>query len=659
MLNAYFKSRTLAALEQSLTKNPAQVAASLDGILAEDPSNARALFLLARKYLLDNEPAKAEQQLELLLQQHPKHLAAQTELAKLRFAAGRTKDAIEMLGNVTSASPDAVENWLLLSEWHKQDKQTAASENALRQYQLIKAFNDKLQLAEKAYASTDFKATDAICRQLLKLVPNEVRTLRLLAKVARQFQYFEFSTATLARCVETRPADVALGLEYAWSLLGSRMYSQALAQCRRLVEVAPEHIETYGVMAEVLYKLGQYDEAIEIYRSLADVPEKRALSLVHLGKVLKTVGQIDAATDCYRQAITAENALGQAYWELANLKTARFSADEVQAMQGLVESTDLRALDRVLVQFSLGKALEDSEDYSASFGHYDAANRAYANMRPANYARLNERFEAVFTSEYFAARDGQGEQSNAPVFVVGMPRSGSTLVEQILSSHSLVDATSELDEIVSIARSLTEPNTSADSQYPQSMATLGADRVHDLAQRYLEHAQLYRGQAPYFIDKAPQNFHHIGLIKTLFPNAKIIDVRRNPLGCGWSLYRQFFGDSFLFSYDLETIGHFYSDYLELMQHWHTVLPGQILTVHYEDLVTDLQGTVGALLDYCGLTFEDACLDFHLNDRAVATPSSEQVRQPLYAAALDHWKHYDEFLAPLRKTLARRGWAKLD
>ena len=659
MLNAYFKSHTLDVLGQSLTKNAAQVEESLNGILAEEPSNARALLLLARKHLLDGETAKAKRELEALLQHHPGNLRAQTELAKIHFAEGSVADAINLLGNVTSASPDIVENWLLLSEWLEQDGQVAASKNALKQYEMIKAFNDKLQLAEKAYANADFQAADKICRQLLKLVPNEVRTLRLLAKVARQFQYFEFSTDTLARCVQSRPADIDLGLEYAWSLLGSRMYQQALAQCRRLVELAPERIETYGVMAEVLYKLGQYDEAIRIYRALAEVPEKRALSLVHLGKVLKTVGEIDEATECFRQAISTDPALGQAYWELANLKTARFSADEVQAMQALVEDADLRALDRVLVQFALGKAHEDAKDFAASFGHYDVANRAYANMRPANYTRQNGRFESVFTPEYFSGRENQGNQSDAPIFVVGMPRSGSTLVEHILSSHSLVDATSELDEIVSIARSLTEANAPADSQYPQSLTKLNADQVQSLALRYLEHAQTYRGQAPYFVDKAPQNFHHIGLLKTLFPNAKIVDIRRNPMGCGWSLFRQFFGDSFLFSYDLETIGHFYSDYLELMEHWHAVLPGQILTINYENLVNDLQGTVTELLEYCGLPFENACLDFHLNRRAVATPSSEQVRQPLYTGALEHWKNYDEFLAPLRNTLAGRGWSEPD
>jgi len=235
---------------------------------------------------------------------------------------------------------------------------------------------------------------------------------------------------------------------------------------------------------------------------------------------------------------------------------------------------------------------------------------------------------------------------------VGLPRSGSTLVEQILSSHSLVDATMELTEVISIARELNDPNQLGHEKYPKSMANLTANEINNFAQRYLDHVQPLRKQAPYFIDKAPGNFHHIGLIKTLFSNAKIIDVRRNPMASGWSLYKHFFAGGNQFSYDLATIGKYYNDYIELMDHWHRVLPEQILTINYEDLVGDLPTTVNSLLQYCGLPFEGACIDFHLNKRAVATPSSEQVRQPLYADALEHWKNYEEFLTPLKHAVGK-------
>jgi len=319
-------------------------------------------------------------------------------------------------------------------------------------------------------------------------------------------------------------------------------------------------------------------------------------------------------------------------------------------MRSLIEDGEISDLNKVLIEFALGKALEDAQQFADSFRYYQSANSAYMQIRPSRYSNQNDRFKSFFTTDYFSSRKDSGSDSNASIFVVGLPRSGSTLLEQILSSHSLVDATQELDEIVSIARAVNDPTQPVQGQYPYSLANMKADQIENLAERYLAYVKPYRQDAPYFVDKAPHNFHHIGLIKTLFPNARIVDIRRNPMASGWSLYRQFFDDSFHFSYDLETIGRYHSDYIELMNHWHAVLPGQILTVSYEDLVNEFPATVDTILQYCGLAFEDACLSFHLNDRAVATPSSEQVRQPLYTNALDHWENYAEFLTPLKQAL---------
>jgi len=650
MLEAYKKYKSLEALEAQLPTEAAPTREELTRFLEENPHNKRALFMLARCHLLCDESQEAKHALETLMGHDPEHVFAKTELAKIHFSEGNSDEAIRLLNEVTFARPEIIENWRLLSEFLKQDEQVQESQDALKQYDMIKAFNKNLLLAEQAFKSGDFQAADGICRKLLQLVPNEVRTLRLLARIARQLGYFEFSTATLARCVSTRPGDVALGLEYAYSLLGSRMYQEALAQCEARIDRAPEVLDTYDLMAEVLYHQGRYEEAIEIYRALSEVPEKRALCLTHLGKVLKTVGKAAEATSCYQQAIEIEPLLGQAYWELADLKTYRFSDEEVSSMQRLLDADEIRPLDRVMIQFALGKALEDSQRFEESFQNYQSANSAYARIRSVRYASLNDRFKLTFTTEYFSARENHGNDTSAPIFVVGLPRSGSTLVEQILSSHSLVDATQELEEIVSIARAVNDPNQPEQGQYPQAMASLSAKQTQDLAQRYLDYAQPYRQQAPYFVDKAPHNFQHIGLIKTLLPGAKIIDVRRNPMASGWSLFRQFFAESYPFSYDLKTIGKYYNDYIALMNHWHSVLPNQILTIQYEDLVKDFPATVNTILDYCGLEFEDACLNFHLNTRAVATPSSEQVRQPLYNDALEHWRNYEAFLEPLKQTI---------
>jgi predicted Zn-dependent protease len=650
MLTAYLTEESLKVLEARLPEDAEDVKKELVGLLEEEPLNTHALFMLARCYLFGDEPNEAKQTLETLVKHDPDQVLAKTALAKICFEGNNARDAIRLLTEVTSARPEIIGTWKMLGDYLKQDGHAEASEEALKQHDMIKSFNDKLKVAQQAFSKGDFQAADGICRKLLQLVPNEVRTLRLLARIARQFQHYEFSTDTLARCVTTRPRDVALGLEYGYSLAASRKYQEAFEQCQRLIELAPEIIQAYDLKAEVLFNLGRYQEAIEIYRELLEVPEKRASRLLHLGKVLKTVGDVEEATDFYHRAIEAESTLGQAYWELADLKIYRFSDDEVASMRQLLEAEEVSALDKALIQFALGKALEDAQQFEESFEHYQAANSGYSSVRPYRYTSQDERFRSFFTEEYFSGKKEQGNDTDAAIFVVGLPRSGSTLLEQILSCHSQVDGMQELDEIVSIARAVNDPGQPEQGQYPRSLENLGADQIRDLAQQYLDYAQPYRQQAPYFVDKAPHNFHHIGLIKTLFPNAKIIDIRRNPMASGWSLYRQFFADSFPFSYDLVTIGKYFNDYITLMDHWHAVLPGQILTVNYEDLVTDFPATVEKILQYCGVDFEEACLDFHLNKRAVATPSSEQVRQPLYSDALEHWKNYEAFLEPLKQTI---------
>lgn len=656
MLEAYKKNKILTDFEKLLPEDAEAVKQILENSVKKEPFDSRALLILARCHVLCEELNKAKQTLETLISGEPDHVPAKVELAKILFNEGDPQAAIRLLAEVTSVRPDIDENWLLLGEYLQGDGQHEASKDALKQYDMIKTFNENLKLAEESFEIGNFAKADKMCRYLLGQVPNEVRTLRLLARIAKRFRHFEISTSILAQCIVIQPANAALGLEYIQSLLANRKHREALEQCERLIGLVPENIRIYELKAEALYNLGRYLEARDVYLELSDVHEKRASVLLPLGKVLKAVGETPAAISCFLEAIEDDRVSPQAYWELANLRTYRFSADEITSMQALLGNPEITAINKVLIQFALGKALEDEGQFAESFQFYQAANRAYTEVQPIRYLNQNADLKSFFTSEYFSGQangqDKKDSTSAGPIFVVGLPRSGSTLVEQILTSHSMVDATQELAEIVSIARELANPNQPGQGRYPQSIANLSENQIRGLAQRYLDYAQTFRQQAPCFVDKAPGNFHHIGLIKTLFPEAKVIDIRRNPMASGWSLYRYFFADSFRFSYDLATIGKYYNDYIELMDHWHTVLPGQILTISYEDLINDLPATVTRILTYCELPFEETCLNFHLNKRAVATPSSEQVRQPIYTDALDHWKNYEEFLAPLKKAISK-------
>lgn len=656
MLEAYRTHKTLDALEIRIENEAREVMGEIQALLDEQPSNDRALLMLARCQAAAGETVAGKATLQALLERDPGHVHAKVELAKIHYSESEARAAIALLGQATQDAPEIAANWRLLAEYLGGEGQTEASAEAQRQHGMVKAFNGNLAMAEQAFAKGELRTSDQMCRSLLAHVPGEIRTLRVLAGIAGRLRYYESAIGILEPCLESRPADAALRLDYARALLNGKKYREALMQCDRVTDLSPETIEVYAIQAEALYNLGQYEAAAAIYRELTQVEETRAASLVHLGKVLTTIGETGQAVEQFRQALTQRPVPCQAWWELASLKTYRFTPEEVASMERLLESGGLPDMDQILVRFALGRALEDEGRYEDGFRHVEAANHAYAKYHAPGFESRNAALKGFFTADYFASGKEGGSDSKAPIFVVGMPRSGSTLVEQILSAHSDVDATTELTEIVSIARELKGPNQTGQSQYPESVGRLTSRQLQDYAQRYLDFAQPLRRGAEFFIDKTPGNFHHVGLIKTLFPGARIIDVRRNPMASGWSLYKHFFADSFLYSYDLETLGRYYNDYLDLMEHWHRVLPGQILTLHYEDLVKDLRGSVETLLRHCSLPFEQACVDFHENRRAVATPSSEQVRRPIYDSAIDHWKNYERYLEPLARVIGARDEA---
>jgi tetratricopeptide (TPR) repeat protein len=379
---------------------------------------------------------------------------------------------------------------------------------------------------------------------------------------------------------------------------------------------------------------------------------------------LKTLGKRQEAIESYQAAVAARPDFGDAYWSRANLKTYRFSQEEITQMEAHEAAATTQPVDRYHLCFALGKALEDQGEYAQSWEYYERGNalkRAQSRYRPEITETNTRRQIEVCTAEFFAARTAAGAPDPDPIFIVGLPRSGSTLIEQILASHSKVEGTQELPELPRIVLELQgrDPNPN-DPRYPGVLTELTLDDFRKLGERYMAETRTYRQAAsntrrdpaprPFFIDKMPNNFRHLGLLHLMLPNAKVIDARREPLACCFSNFKQLFASGQEFTYDLEDIARYYRTYLELMRHWDEVLPGKALRCEYEDLVEDLEGQVRRILDFCGLAFEPACLEFHKTERSISTASSEQVRQPLFRAGLDQWQHYEPWLGPLKNAL---------
>ncbi|MGB1191006.1 MAG: sulfotransferase family protein, partial [Pseudomonadales bacterium] len=362
----------------------------------------------------------------------------------------------------------------------------------------------------------------------------------------------------------------------------------------------------------------------------------------------------ELAIAAYKEAYRARSSFGDAFWSLANLKTYRFEASEVEQMLNFVDSESIPSIDQIHLNFALGKHFEDHQDFEQSFQFYKTGNAVKQAAIGFDSALLSKRLKLqheVCDAKLFSDREKSGVAASDPIFVVGLPRAGSTLLEQILASHPLVDGTQELPNIAAFAFELDgRRRLQDDPQYPACLSSISDEALRDMGQKYLDDTRIHRGNAPFFIDKMPNNFRHIGLIKLILPNAKIIDARRHPLACCFSGFKQLFASGQEFSYGLEDIGHYYQDYIDLMTHWNSVLPDFILTVHHEAVVFDLETQVRRMLDFCGLPFDAACLNFHRTERSVRTPSSEQVRQPIYQSGLNAYQPFEPWLAPLKTAI---------
>jgi len=508
--------------------------------------------------------------------------------------------------------------------------------------------------ATALFPDGELAESEQMVRDFLLKQGHHIEAMRLLARIGMEHDVLDDAQLLLEAVLDLEPNYHAARFDYAQVLCRRHLYAAAQQQAEKLLATDRSNRDYRTLHAMTCVGLGQHERAVELYRRLlpgALQPAELHLSIAHS---LKTLGQRAPAVAEYHAAASAREGFGDAWWSLANLKTYRFADAELEQMRAAEAAAATGPIDRYHLCFALGKALEDRGQYATSFDYYargNALKRGASRYRP-EVIEQNTRLQVeVCTRELFARREGTGTPGNDPILIVGLPRSGSTLIEQILASHSKVEGTHELADIPRMVVELQGRDWQLENpRYPAALAQMSADDFRRLGEKYLKDTRSYRSGKPHFIDKMPNNFRHVGLIHLMLPNARIIDARREPLACCFGNFKQLFAHGQEFAYSLEDLARYYRTYLELMRHWDVVLPGRVLRVHYEDVVADLEGNVRRILDHCGLEFEPACVDFHRTERSVRTASSEQVRQPIYREALDQWRHYEPWLGALREAL---------
>jgi tetratricopeptide (TPR) repeat protein len=620
-----------------------------------EPVGNLAVALAHATGLLARSPALAIRQAEEILAVLPGQPDAVRLLAQALWVAGDSDAAIVTLRGRVGAEPRDATAWRLLADLLEATGDASGSDGA--HLSAIEAgVNDPLLVkAALALRAEQLAVAEATLRERLKTQPTDVAAIRMFAEVAARLGRYEDAGNLLARCLELSPGFHEARRAHAQVLLRQDRLEEALNEARRLMALDPRNPNYRMLEASILARLGDQPAAIGLYADLLRDHPRQPKTWMSYGHALKTAGRAAEGVAAYRRALDLAPHLGEVWWSLANLKTYRFSENDMAAMHVQLSRADLGDDDRLHLHFAAAKALEDLGDFAVAFENYARGNsirRAQLRHSREDVSGQVARVQRLFTASFFEDRRGFGCRARDPIFIVGLPRSGSTLVEQILSSHSQVEGTMELPDIVALVHKLDQRDGGRVSDlYPEVLANLSAHELSALGERYMETTRIQRRtDRPLFIDKLPNNWLHVGLIHLILPNATIIDARRHPLGCCLSGFKQHFARGQAFTYELTDIGRYYSDYVRAMSNYDAVLPGKVHRVIYEQMVADTESEVRRLLAHCGLPFEDACLEFWTTKRAVRTASSEQVRRPIFGDAVDHWRNFDPWLGPLKEAL---------
>jgi tetratricopeptide (TPR) repeat protein len=632
-------------------------------LLAQVPENRDVLYMVAVSLRYLQRIPEALATLADLEIRHPNYSRLFQERGHCHVAMRSAQRAIEAFVRAVNLNPSLPASWNALQVLFRMNGNHVEAENAAAQAAKLANLPKEILAAFSMFADGEIFAAEHIVRQYLLTHGNHIEGMRLLAQIGMKLDVADDAEFLLENVLVLAPDYHAARYEYALALLNRHKHVRAREEMEKLLATDPNNRVYRTTHATVCTGFGDYEQALPLYREiLAETPKDPELQL-SIGHALKTLGQTQDAIESYRAATLARPQYGEAYWSLANLKTYRFTDSEIAGMRAAEASANIQPADRYHMCFALGKALEDRGEYAESFAYYERGNAL--KKSECRYQRgpleRNARLQAsVCTREFFAARRGVGCLDRSPIFIVGLPRSGSTLIEQILASHSQVEGTMELADIPRLVQELRGREETNDStpRYPGVLAELAAEDFTRLGERYLNDTQVYRkgksqgmpGGVPFFVDKMPNNFRHLGLIHLILPNAKIIDARRDPLACCFSNYKQLFASGQQFTYSIEDIARYYRMYVELMAHWEEALPGRILRIEHEDVVDDLEANVRRILEFCELKFEPGCVDFYKTKRTVHSASSEQVRRPIYREGVDQWRHYEPWLNPLKEAL---------
>ena len=618
--------------------------------LAEDPDHIDSLYLSAvsSRYLKNFDDSKKF--IERLLTNAPDMGRAYQELGHLNRDAGDEENAIRYYRQACELNPALPASWKALYSYFKKNDNKPAADHAYMQMNTLETMPNTLLFISQILNEGKLGIAEEKCREFLKQNPTNTYAMSLLSDIADRLGYFDDAEFLLESAVKFDPDDGELRMKYAMILRKKQKFAKTMEQVNILCDQFPENLSYQAQKASEIMQNGDHKGAIDLFDEILHKNPYNFSILTSKGHAQKTLGETERAIKSYQTAYQVKQDHGEAFFSLANLKTYAFSENELNIMREQLKRVDLTLRDKAYFHFALAQGCEAIGEYDEAFFHLDSGNKIKNKQSKYSIERMDKELQAqidVCDESFFESHGNGGYETEDPIFILGLPRAGSTLIEQILASHSMIDGTLELPNILSMAQSLRGDDIyGKEGNYPKSMEHLSSEKRVEMGKKFIDDTKMHRKEAPRFTDKMPNNFRHIGLIHLIMPNAKIIDARRYPLDCCFSMFKQLFAQGQEFTYGLAEAGSYYKSYVQLMDHWDAVLPNKILRVNNEDIIDDLEGQVSRMLDFLGLPFEESCITFYETDRSVRTASSEQVRKPINKSGMHRWKPYAQHLGPL-------------